>query len=65
LKNLYDVLRDKENQVQQLQEEVEVLGIAVRLLTDDEDAVVSGAPPSGVAGQNRGAASQAGVRQFP
>ncbi len=42
MKNIHDVIRAKEQQVQQLQRELEVLRAAAKLLADDSD----GAPGS-------------------
>ena len=38
MKNIYEVLRQKENEVQQLQKDIEALRVAARLLADDNDA---------------------------
>ena len=38
MKNIYDVLRQKENEIQQLQKDIEALRVAARLLADDNDA---------------------------
>jgi hypothetical protein len=38
MKNIYDVLRQKDAELQQLQRDVEVLRIAARLLAEDGDA---------------------------
>lgn len=40
MKNLFDVLRQKETELQQIQKEVEALRVAARLLADEEDADV-------------------------
>ncbi len=37
MKNLYEVLRQKELEVQQLQKEIEALRLAARLLADDNE----------------------------
>ncbi len=49
MKNLYDVLKQKETELQQLQKEIEALHIAARLLADDGDARAE-APMRAVAG---------------
>ena len=38
MKNIHDVLRIKEQQVQQLQREIEALRVAVRILAEESDA---------------------------
>ena len=35
MRNIYDVIRQKESQIQQLERELEALRLAARLLTDD------------------------------
>jgi hypothetical protein len=35
MKNIYDVIRQKESDIQQIQKELEALRLAARLLTDD------------------------------
>jgi hypothetical protein len=37
MKNIYEVLRQKENEIQQLQKDIEALRVAARLLADDND----------------------------
>lgn len=37
MRNIYDVIREKEAAVEQLQKELEALRIAARLLTDDSN----------------------------
>ncbi|HVP42837.1 MAG TPA: hypothetical protein VMS96_05365 [Terriglobales bacterium] len=46
MKNINDVIRAKEQQVQQLQRELEVLRSAARLLADDTDAAPAPRPAS-------------------
>ena len=41
MRNLYEVLRQKELEIQQLQKEIEALRVAARLLADDNDAETS------------------------
>ena len=41
MKNIYDVLRQKDAEIQQLQRDVDVLRIAARLLAEDGDADVA------------------------
>lgn len=45
MKNIYDVIKQKEAQVQQLQKEIEALQIAARLLADETEIT---APPKAV-----------------
>lgn len=44
MKNINDVLRLKEQQIQQLQREIEALRVAARLLADDNDVVPAPRP---------------------
>ena len=37
MKNIYEVLRQKENEIQQLQKDIEALRVAARLLADDSE----------------------------
>jgi hypothetical protein len=37
MKNIYEVLRQKENEIQQLQKDIEALRVAARLLADDNE----------------------------
>lgn len=39
MKNIYDVLKQKEAQIEQLQAEIEALKVAARLLADDDDVL--------------------------
>lgn len=45
MKNIYEVLRQKELELQQLQRDIEALRLAARLLADDSAAETSGARP--------------------
>ena len=76
MKNIYEVLRQKENEIQQLQKDIEALRVAARLLADDGDAETlrslstSGATPrvSTSAGSSVKPADMSpavGIRQFP
>ena len=79
MKNIYEVLRQKELELQQLQKDIEALRVAARLLADDNDAEVaarsmgsSAAAPristSAVAAVGKPAESMSpttGIRQFP
>ncbi len=38
MRNIYDVIRQKESQLQDIQKELEALRLAARLLADDEKA---------------------------
>jgi regulator of replication initiation timing len=39
MKNIYDVLKQKEAQIEQLQAEIEALKVAARLLADDDEVL--------------------------
>lgn len=41
MKNIYEVLRQKELELQQLQKDIEALRVAARLLADDNDVEVA------------------------
>jgi hypothetical protein len=41
MKNIYEVLRQKELEIQQLQRDIEALRVAARLLADDSEAETS------------------------
>ncbi len=38
MKNVFDVLRQKESELQQIQKEIEALRVAARLLADEQEA---------------------------
>jgi prefoldin subunit 5 len=79
MKNIYEVLRQKENEIQQLQKDIEALRVAARLLADDSSEVdtirsvastgtaprvsVAAGAPTGKAADTLGPA--VGIRQFP
>ncbi len=80
MKNLYEVLRQKELEVQQLQKEIEALRLAARLLADDNETessstrsvtqvptprVSAAAVAAAVKPAEPLNASAAGIRQFP
>lgn len=78
MKNIHDVLRQKELEIQQIQREIEALRVAARLLADDNDtdapalrtAVPSTAAPRPAAVVSKPADAtfgvpQTGIRQFP
>lgn len=76
MKNINDVLRQKELEIQQIQREIEALRIAARLLADDDDApqartsVASTVVPRPAAVVAKPADAgfgvpQPGIRQFP
>ncbi|HVZ60310.1 MAG TPA: hypothetical protein VG892_05945 [Terriglobales bacterium] len=46
MKNLYDVMRQKEAEIQQLQREIEALRTAARLLADESDTSPDGYRPA-------------------
>jgi hypothetical protein len=76
MKNLYDVLRQKEAEIQQLQKDIEALRVAARLLADESESESVGRPMTGPT-QTRVATSPVatakpadlspavGIRQFP
>lgn len=62
MKNIYDVLKQKEAQLQQLQREIEALQIAARLLSDEaETAAPPKTVPMAVAGTPLAAMSRTAV----
>jgi len=77
MKNIFDVMRQKEAEVQQLQKEIEALRVAARLLAEDGDpsvepaarlaiAPVGPVPAPAPRSSREGSASfEAGPRQFP
>jgi hypothetical protein len=81
MKNIYEVLRQKELEIQQLQKDIEALRVAARLLADDgeiEPKTAGTGPqpmrtsvPTAATASPRpaeagySASSGAGVRQFP
>ena len=56
MKNIYDVMRQKEGEIQQLQREIEALRVAARLLSDESDqspeSFARGATPQGASAIN-------------
>jgi hypothetical protein len=67
MKNLFNVLKQKEGQVQQLQRDLEVLRAAARMLVEESDAVIDQASAAGV-GDSQGTYSAArdnSPTQFP
>jgi hypothetical protein len=46
MKNIYEVLRQKELELQQLQKDIEALRVAARLLADDSDVEAAGSSRS-------------------
>ncbi len=79
MKNIHDVLRQKELEIQQIQREIEALRLVSRLLADDPEteasavrtsvpsAVAAPRPPAVMAKPTDGGFTvpQAGIRQFP
>ena len=78
MKNIYEVLRQKENEIQQLQKDIEALRVAARLLADDNEldtmrTVTSTGTAPRVSATAAGAAAKpaetlgpaVGIRQFP
>lgn len=60
MKNIHEVLREKEQQIEQLQRDIEVLRAAARLLDGE-----SSPSPSGVSREPVGVSTAAGGRRFP
>jgi predicted PP-loop superfamily ATPase len=58
MRNIYDVIRQKESQIQDIQKELEALRLAARLLSDEEKAEID-------APKVRVAASAAAVSASP
>jgi hypothetical protein len=75
MKNIYEVLRQKENEIQQLQRDIEALRVAARLLADDNELdTVRSVASAGTAPRVSAAAAAkptdtlgpaVGIRQFP
>jgi hypothetical protein len=78
MKNIYEVLRQKENEIQQLQKDIEALRVAARLLADDNEldtvrtVTSTGTAPRVSATAGASAVKPAetlgpavGIRQFP
>jgi len=74
MKNIFDVLKQKEAELQQIQKEVEALRVAARLLSDESEArmdaaIRPAAVPAGPVPAPRAkevaAGFDAGPRQFP
>jgi hypothetical protein len=78
MKNIHDVLRQKELEIQQIQREIEALRLAARLLADDTDtdtatvrpSITSAAAPRPASviakpAEAAYAVPQTGIRQFP
>ena len=76
MKNIYEVLRQKENEIQQLQKDIEALRVAARLLADDNEldtmrsstgtaprVSAAAVAPTGKSADTLGPA--VGIRQFP
>jgi hypothetical protein len=62
MKNIYEVIKQKEAQVLQLQKEIEALQIAAALLADEADTVTPLKPvPMSVPGTPLAAMSRAGM----
>lgn len=76
MKNIFDVINQKEAEAQQLQKEIDALRLAARLLSEESEKSVLAAAASGAAPVRQGPAShvasvpskdaaQGGLRQFP
>jgi hypothetical protein len=68
MKNIIEVLRQKEQELQQLQIEVEALRVAIRLVSEDGDSRGLSLAPTGTSSDSRvteRSASTSAVRQFP
>lgn len=64
MKNIYEVLKQKESQIQQLQREIEALKLAARLLAEDGEAETNARPMSAVvAGTPLAAAPRVGNKE--
>jgi hypothetical protein len=71
MKNIYEVLRQKELELQQLQKDIEALRVAVQLLSDDNHTGAGGRPATSSVTEPRmvnpadtlGPAAR--IRQFP
>ena len=74
MKNIFDVLRQKEAELQQIQRDIEALRVAARLLSDDGDprpepamrpAAVPSTPESMPRSKSATPVFDASTRQFP
>ena len=65
MKNLYEVLRQKEQQVQQLQKEIEALHIAATLLSDNTSAEEGDTAARAVAAAARGPQPLEAAKRWP
>jgi len=74
MKNIYEVLRQKENEIQQLQKDIEALRVAARLLADDNELDTGRTVTSSATAPRVTAAAvkpaetlgpAVGIRQFP
>jgi hypothetical protein len=80
MKNIYEVLRQKELELQQLQKDIEALRVAARLLADDNETEaipsrsmggsvtasrISTAAVAAAGKPPEGVTPSAGIRQFP
>ena len=69
MKNIVEVLRQKEAELQRLQGEVEALRVAIRILSDEAESSARGAVPAGTLPEFRVKESltvpDAPARQFP
>jgi hypothetical protein len=74
MKNIFDVLRQKEAELQQIQKEIEALRVAARLLSDESDprpeaamrpTVVPATPEVLPRAKQATSVFDAGSRQFP
>jgi len=65
MKNLHDVLKQKESDIQRLQAEIEVLQLAAQLLADETDISAPEHNPIAAATGTYSAARENSLRQFP
>lgn len=68
MKNIVEVLRQKETELQQIQVEIEALRIAIRLVSEDGDNPERSLATSGTSSESRVkeiSTSPTAIRQFP
>ncbi len=65
MKNIYEVIRQKESEVQQLQKDLEALRVAARLLADENEPDLMKPAPRPAASVSAGGSREPVLRQFP
>jgi hypothetical protein len=65
MKNIVDVLRQKEAELQQLQKDIDLLRSAMRLLSDEGDSRPEPVMRPVPASRAKESAAEVGPRQFP